>query len=87
MKKLALILVIFLFGVISVHAQEWIGVAENEPIEIQERLVSSSEEEIIVDVKVGGFFMEKVTTPKGEEVIISGTLQCIFHGSYCVLQV
>lgn len=72
MKKLVLILVIFLFGVISVHAQEWIGVAENEPIEIQERLVSSSEEEIIVDVKVGGFFMEKVTTPKGEEVIISG---------------
>ena len=69
MKKLALILIAFLFNVTAVCAQEWISVEGNAPEKIQERLVSSSEEEIIVDVKVGGFFMEKVMTPKGEQVI------------------
>ena len=71
MKRLAFILA-FLFNVICVQAQEWVGVDGNAAVKIQERLVSSSEEEIIVDVKVGGFFMEKVTTPRGEQVIISG---------------
>ena len=72
MKKLTLILAIFLFNIVGTCAQEWVGVDNNIPVKIQESLVSSSTEEIIVDVKVGGFFTEKVTTPKGEQVIISG---------------
>ena len=72
MKKLTLILVIFLFNVIGINAQEWIGVNGSSPMKIQECLVSSSEEEIIVDVKVNGFFKEEVMTSRGNQMIISG---------------
>ena len=72
MKRYILILVALLFNVTDVLAQEWRGVDGCAPGKIQEYLVSSSEEEIVVDVKVNGFFMEKVMTPKGEQVIISG---------------
>ena len=72
MKRYILILVALLFNVTDVFAQEWRGVDGCAPGKIQEYLVSSSEEEIVVDVKVNGFFMEKVMTPKGEQVIISG---------------
>lgn len=72
MKRLALILVVFLFNIIGVDAQEWIGVDKAMPVKIQERLVSSSEEEIVIDVKVSGFYKEKVATPQGDQFIISG---------------
>ncbi len=71
MRKFTLILVLFLFNVIGLGAQEWVGVNADTPMKIQERLVSSSEEEIIVDVKVGGFFKEMVMTPRGEQMIVS----------------
>lgn len=71
MKRLTLI-VAFLFGIVGVHAQEWIGLDKAAPVRIQESLVASSEEEVIVNVKVGGFFKEKVATPNGEQFIISG---------------
>ena len=71
MKKILLILVIFLFNV-GVYAQKWIGINNDTPKKIQECLVSASEEEIIVDVKVDGFFKEKVMTSRGNQVIISG---------------
>ena len=53
------------------YAQEWVGVDKSTPVKIQETLVSSSEEEIIVDVKVGGFFQTSVETPNGKQVVIS----------------
>lgn len=54
------------------YAQEWVGVDKNTPVKIQETLVSSSEEEIVVDVKVGGFIQTSVETPNGKQVVISG---------------
>ena len=54
------------------YAQEWVGVNKNAPVRIQETLVSSSEEEIVVDVKVAGFYQETVKTPNGSQLIISG---------------
>ena len=72
MKKLFLILAVFLLNVADISAQEWIGVDGSSSMKIQERLVSSSDEEIIVDINVAGFFKEKVITPNGEQLIISG---------------
>lgn len=72
MKKLFLAVAIFLFGIINSSAQEWIGVDKSIPVKIQESLVLSSEEEIIVDVKVGGFFQNEVKTPYGNQMIITG---------------
>ena len=71
MKRYFLILAALLINVAGI-SQEWVGIDGCAPMKIQERLVSSSDDEIIVDVKVGGFFMEKVMTPRGEQLIISG---------------
>ena len=71
MKKLFLFVAMFLMASTIGYAQEWVGVDRNTPVEIQETLVSSSEEEIVVDVKVGGFFQQTVETPKGKQVVIS----------------
>lgn len=72
MKRLALILSVLLCNVIGVNAQEWVGINGAAPVKIQERLVSSSEDEIVVAVKVGGYMQEKVMTPRGEQLVISG---------------
>ncbi len=72
MKKLFLFVAMFLLASTLGYAQEWVGVSKNTPVRIQETLVSSSEEEIVVDVKVGGFYSETVKTPNGKQIIVSG---------------
>ena len=72
MKKLFLFVAMFLLASTSGYAQEWVGVNKSTPARIQETLVSSSEEEIVVDVKVAGFYQEAVKTPNGSQLIISG---------------
>ena len=72
MKKSFLFVAMFLMASTFVYAQEWVGVNKNTPVRIQETLVSSSEEEIVVDVKVGGFYQEAVKTPNGSQFVISG---------------
>ena len=72
MKKVYLLLALFLFASVTGFSQKWYGVGNNTPSRIQETLVSSSEDEIIIDVKVGGFFAEKVMTPQGQQMIIGG---------------
>ena len=62
MKKLFFLVTMMLFASGLVYAQEWVGVNENTPVRIQENLVSSSEDEIVIDVKVGGFFQTSVKT-------------------------
>ena len=72
MKKVYLLLALFLLASVTGFSQKWYGVGKNTPVRIQETLVSSSEDEIILDVKVGGFFAETVKTPHGQQMIISG---------------
>ena len=72
MKKLYLLIAMFLLASATGFSQKWYGVEKNTPVRIQETLVSSSEKEIIVDVKVGGFFAEAVKTPQGQQMVISG---------------
>ena len=72
MRKLLLSLALFLFASAFGFAQEWVGVNRSTPVRIQESLVSSSEDEIVIDVKVGGFYSETVKTPQGEQILVSG---------------
>ena len=72
MKKLFFVVSVMLLASGLLSAQEWVSVTKNAPVRIQESLVSSSEEEIIVDVKVGGFFQSAVKTDRGEQMIIGG---------------
>ncbi|MBO5847620.1 MAG: T9SS type A sorting domain-containing protein [Bacteroidales bacterium] len=71
MKKLSLLIVMFLMTSLMGYSQEWYGVSKNTPVKIQETLVSSTEKEILVDVKVEGFFAEKVETPQGQQMLIT----------------
>ncbi len=71
MKKTFLAIVSFLF-VLTVNAQEWVGVTKSSSTKIQETLISSSEKKIVVDVKIGGFYKSGVKTPQGEQLVISG---------------
>ena len=72
MKRLFLLVAMFFFATALAPAQEWVGVGENAPVRIQETLVSSSEDEIVVDVKVGGFFQNTVETQQGIQTVIIG---------------
>ena len=72
MKKLFFVVTMMLLTSMSIFAQEWVGVNKSTPIKIQETLVSSSDDEIVVDVKVGGFFQSSVKTQNGQQMIIGG---------------
>lgn len=71
MKKAFFAIISFLM-VLSVNAQEWVGISKSGSTKIQESLVSSSEKKVVVDVKIDGFYKEAVKTPQGEQLIISG---------------
>ena len=51
--------------------QQWVSIKSNNPSTIQTTLVSSSENQITVNLQVPGFFTSKVTTPRGEANIIT----------------
>ena len=73
MKKLFLSLMMLLCVSMFGYSQKWNGLRSGSPTEVKKSLVSSSENEIVVDVKVDGYYSTKVNTPKGEQLIISGT--------------
>ena len=53
MTKLIFAVAMLLSTTMLLSAQEWVSVERNASTRIQETLVSSSEEEIVIDVKVG----------------------------------
>ena len=71
MKRLTLLFFVLSLAVVT-NAQEWVGVDKSAPAKVQKNLVLSSEEEIIVDVKINGYYQETISTPNGNQVIISG---------------
>ena len=72
MRKLFFAVAMLLSTTMLLSAQEWVSVERNASTRIQETLVSSSEEEIVIDVKVGGFFQSSVKTQRGNQMVISG---------------
>ena len=50
--------------------QQWVAIKSNTPSTIQTTLVSSSENQITVNLQVPGFFTQEVTTPRGEANLI-----------------
>ncbi len=51
--------------------QQWVAVKSDTPSTIQTTLVSSSENQITVNLQLSGFYAYEVTTPRGEANIIS----------------
>ena len=52
-------------------AQEWHGITSDSPTKMKQTLVSSTENEIVVDVQIDGFYTKTVRTPNGPQVIVS----------------
>lgn len=72
MKKVSLLLIMLMMFASWAFSHEENGVRKDAPVKVKKTLVSSSEEKIIVDVKVDGYFATAVNTPQGEQFVISG---------------
>ena len=51
--------------------QQWVAIKSDTPSTIQTTLVSSSENQITVNLQVPGFYAQEVTTPRGEANFIT----------------
>ena len=70
MKKVLTTLVFLVLAVLS-FGQQWVAIKSDTPSTIQTTLVSSSENQITVNLQVPGFYAFEVATPRGEANIIS----------------
>ena len=52
-------------------AQEWHGITSDSPTKMKKTLVSSSENEIVIDVNLDGFYTKSVATPNGKQFVVS----------------
>ena len=70
MRKLFLSLVLVTLSAVTFGPQ-WVAIKSDTPNTMQTTLVSSSENQITVNVQVPGFYTHEVTTPRGEANVIS----------------
>ena len=52
-------------------AQQWTSLGKSTPSKPEVKLVSSSEQQIIIDFSLGGFSLNKVNTPNGVQQIVT----------------
>ncbi len=71
MKKSSLLTTLFLLFSFVGFAQEWHGITSDSPVKMKKTLVSSTENEIVVDVQIDGFYTQNVKTPNGKQVVVS----------------
>ena len=72
MKKVSLLMTMLMMLTSWAFSHEENVLRKNEPVKVKKTLVSSSENKIVVDVKIDGYFATAVNTPQGEQLIISG---------------
>ena len=70
MKKVIFSLMFVAMSVMA-FAQQWNGISNNAPAGPEVKLVSSSEQQVVVDFSLGGFYLTRVSTPNGIEQIVS----------------
>ena len=71
MKKTSLLTALFLLFSFMGFAQEWHGITSDSPTAMKKTLVSSTQNEIVINVNVDGFYTQSVTTPNGKQVVVS----------------
>ncbi len=69
-KSLLLTAILMLFSFMGI-AQEWHGITKDSPAAPVVTLVSSSENEVVVNFELGGFYTTNVKTPNGTQVTVS----------------
>ena len=70
MRKHILTALLVMLSIVT-FGQQWVAIKSNTPSTIQTTLVSSSENQITVNLQVPGFYTFEVTTPRGEANLIS----------------
>ena len=70
MKKVLFSLVFLAMSMMTM-AQQWVGINGNTPAAPQVKLISSSEQQVVVDFSLSGFTMTRVSTPNGIQQVIS----------------
>ena len=70
MKKVLFSLLFVALSVMA-FAQQWNGISENTPAGPKVTLISSSEQQVVVDFALGGFNLTRVSTPNGTQHIVS----------------
>lgn len=71
MKKIGLLIaLVFALSFIGM-AQEWHGITSDSPVKMKKTLVSSTDNEIVVNVNIDGFYTKNVRTPEGKQVVVS----------------
>ncbi|MBR7023831.1 MAG: hypothetical protein IKI09_10275 [Bacteroidales bacterium] len=70
MKK-GLAFLIFNLLIINLFSQEWINCGSSAPIAPSVKLLSDSEQETTVSFALQGFFKESVSTPRGQQSLIT----------------
>ncbi len=71
MRKSSLLTALFLMFSFLGFAQEWHGITSDSPTKMKKTLVSSTENEIVVNVNLDGFYTQSVTTPNGKQVEVN----------------
>lgn len=71
MRKSLLLTALFLMFSFMGFAQEWHGITSDSPTKMKKTLVSSTENEIVVNINIDGFYTQNVTTPNGKQYVIS----------------
>ena len=67
MRKSLLLTALFLVFSFMGFAQEWHGITSDSPTAMKKTLVSSTENEIVINVNLDGFYTQSVTTPDGKK--------------------
>ena len=70
MKKV-LFTLIFVAMSCMTFAQQWNSIGKSSPAGPEVKLVSSSEKEVVVDFTLGGFYLTRVSTPYGDQNVVS----------------
>ena len=70
MKKL-LFSLLFVALSATTFAQQWTGIGKSRPAGPEVKLVTSSEQQVVVDFSLGGFYLTRVSTPSGDQQIVS----------------
>ena len=71
MRKSLLLTAMFLLFSFMGFSQEWHGITSDSPVRMKKTLVSSTENEIVVNVNLDGFYTSNVKTPNGKQVVVS----------------
>lgn len=68
MKRFALLTTLFLAFSFMGFAEEWHGITSDTPSQMSKALVSSTENETVIEVSLSGFYTQNVKTPNGTQV-------------------